>query len=73
MLVQVTSDDAITPPGPSRRAAERAPRGTLLEYDGGHFGIYVPPLFERAVADQIDFLRRHVPGVAARAADRVGA
>ena len=73
LLVQVTSDDAITPPGPSRRAAERAPSGTLLEYDGGHFDIYVPPLFERAVADQIDFLGRHVPGVEAPAADRVGA
>jgi pimeloyl-ACP methyl ester carboxylesterase len=69
LLVQVATDDAITPPEPSRKAAARAPHATLVEYEGGHFDIYVPPLFERAVADQIHFLDRHLTG--ARAADKV--
>ncbi|MDX6581373.1 MAG: uncharacterized protein QOI10_557 [Solirubrobacterales bacterium] len=58
LLVQVMSDDVVTPPGPARKAAERAPRGELIEYPGGHFDIYVGEPFERAVADQIDFLER---------------
>jgi fermentation-respiration switch protein FrsA (DUF1100 family) len=60
LLVQVMSDDVVTPPGPARKAAERAPRGELIEYPGGHFDIYVGEPFERAVADQIDFLERVV-------------
>jgi fermentation-respiration switch protein FrsA (DUF1100 family) len=60
LLVQVMSADAVTPPAPARRAAERAPRGELVEYEGGHFDVYVGEAFERAVADQIAFLERHL-------------
>jgi pimeloyl-ACP methyl ester carboxylesterase len=59
LLVQVASDDAVTPPGPARKVAERAPRGALLEYPGGHFAPYVEPLFERVIADQLAFLKRN--------------
>jgi dienelactone hydrolase len=59
-LVTVCERDAVTPPKPSVRAAKRAPRSELRSYDGGHFEIYVGGLFERAVADQIAFLRRHL-------------
>ncbi len=45
-------------PEPSRKAAERAPRGELLESPGGHFDIYVGEPFERAIADQLAFLER---------------
>ena len=40
--------------------AERAPAGELVEYGGdhGHFDIYRGELFERAVADQTEFLVR---------------
>ena len=58
LLVQVMGDDVVTPPGPARKAAERAPRGELIEYPGGHFDIYVGAPFDRAVADQIEFLDR---------------
>ncbi len=58
LLVQVMSDDAVTPPKPARIAAEAAPRGELIEYPGGHFEIYVGDTFERAVTDQIEFLGR---------------
>ena len=35
-----------------------SPRGELIEYPGGHFDVYVGEPFERAVADQIEFLGR---------------
>jgi hypothetical protein len=60
LLVQIATRDVVTPPEPARRAAARAPFGVLMEYDGGHFDIYRGELFERAVADQVRFLSRHV-------------
>jgi alpha-beta hydrolase superfamily lysophospholipase len=58
-LVCVADDDAITPPQPAIKAAMRAPRGELRRYAGGHFDLYGGELFERSVADQVDFLSRH--------------
>jgi pimeloyl-ACP methyl ester carboxylesterase len=60
LLVQTMDDDVVTPPGPAREAARRAPRGELVEYPGGHFEIYVGEPFERAVGDQLEFLDRHL-------------
>ena len=60
LLVQVMSADAVTPPGPARKVAERAPRGELVECEGGHFDIYVGEPFERGVAEQVAFLERHL-------------
>ena len=54
------SDDVVTPPAPARKAAAAAPRGELIEYPGGHFDIYVGEPFERAIADQLEFLDRHL-------------
>lgn len=60
ILLQVGTDDQITPPGPALKAAERAPRGELLTYPLSHFAIYRGQPFERAVGDQVEFLRHHV-------------
>jgi alpha-beta hydrolase superfamily lysophospholipase len=60
LLVCLATADAVTPPDAARRAAVRAPRGELREYPGGHFDIYVGETFERAVADQVGFLARHL-------------
>jgi fermentation-respiration switch protein FrsA (DUF1100 family) len=61
ILVQVCSDDAITPPAPAIEAAQRAPKGELITYAGiGHFDIYRGDHLDRAAADQIDFLNRHL-------------
>ena len=61
LLVQVASDDQVTPPGPAMEAARKAPKGELIAYAGlGHFQIYRGEPFERAVADQIEFLERHL-------------
>jgi fermentation-respiration switch protein FrsA (DUF1100 family) len=60
LLVQVGEHDAVTPSAPAVRAARRAPQGELITYPIGHFDIYVGEPFERAVADQIAFLERHL-------------
>ncbi|MEH3034720.1 MAG: hypothetical protein PGN07_12020 [Aeromicrobium erythreum] len=61
VLVQIVAQDAITPRAVAERAAARIRRSTVRVYDGGHFDPYVAPLFDRVVADQIEFLTRHVP------------
>jgi uncharacterized protein len=62
LLVQVAGDDAITPVEPAAAAARRAPRGELVTYPGiGHFDVYRGERFELAVADQLEFLARHLP------------
>lgn len=58
-LVQVASRDQTTPPGPAIAAAKAAPRAELIQYDLGHFDVYVPPAFERVITDQVEFLQRH--------------
>jgi fermentation-respiration switch protein FrsA (DUF1100 family) len=60
ILFQVGTEDHITPPKPTIAAAERAPRGELITYPLRHFDIYRGEAFERAVADQLEFLGRHL-------------
>lgn len=57
-LYLVFADDDVNPPKLGRRAAERAPRGELREYPGGHFAAFSNAIFKRVVADQVDFLNR---------------
>ncbi|WP_082934858.1 alpha/beta hydrolase [Mycolicibacterium mucogenicum] len=57
----ICEQDAVAPPGPTRKYAAQAPRGEIKLYDTGHFDIYVGEEFERNVTDQLDFLSRHVP------------
>lgn len=60
ILFAVAEDDAITPPPFVQAAADRAPHAEVRTYPGGHFDIYVGATFERAVADQVEFLGRHL-------------
>lgn len=60
-LVQIVSDDAITPRAVAEAAAAQIRDSTVKVYPGGHFDPYVEPLFETVIADQIDFLTQHVP------------
>jgi hypothetical protein len=55
------AEDTVAPVAASRRHARRAPRAEIRDYPCGHFDIYVGDAFERAVADYVDFLDRHVP------------
>jgi dienelactone hydrolase len=60
ILFALAEDDAITPTALARAAAGRAPNAEVHTYPGGHFDIYVGATFERAVADQLEFLTRHL-------------
>ena len=60
-LVCVGKADRVARPGPAIAAARRAPRGELRTYPGvDHFDVYDGPQHEALVADQIEFLRRHL-------------
>lgn len=59
ILYAIADDDVITPPEFAAAAAERAPRGEVRRYPGGHFDLYDGEGFERVVADQVAFLERH--------------
>lgn len=60
-LVCVGEADRVAKPGPAIAAAKRAPLGELRTYPGvDHFDVYDGPEYEAVVADQIDFLRRHL-------------
>jgi alpha-beta hydrolase superfamily lysophospholipase len=60
-LVCVGEADRVAKPGPAIAAAKRAPKGELRTYPGvDHFDIYDGAAHEAVVADEIDFLRRHL-------------
>jgi alpha-beta hydrolase superfamily lysophospholipase len=60
-LVCVGEADRVARPGPAIAAAHHAPRGELRTYPGvDHFDIYDGAEHEAVVADQLDFLRRHL-------------
>lgn len=61
ILFAVCDDDSVAPAGPTLRYARRAPRGEVIRYPVGHFAIYRGEPFERAIADQLAFLQRHLP------------
>lgn len=66
ILFCVSRTDTVTPPERTIAMAQRAPRGEIKLYDCGHFDFYLGEHFERAVADQTEFLTRHlVPHAAA--------
>jgi dienelactone hydrolase len=60
VLFCVCERDSVAPAGPTLRYAERAPRGEIKRYAVGHFDIYSGSAFELVVADQVDFLTRHL-------------
>lgn len=60
-LVCVGEADRVAKPGPAIAAARRAPKGELRTYPGvDHFDVYDGPAHEALVADQLDFLGRHL-------------
>jgi dienelactone hydrolase len=62
ILFCVADNDDLTAPGLVLRAADKAPHAEVKRYPIGHFDIYRGEWFERAVADQTEFLTRHLLG-----------
>lgn len=63
VLFCICDTDAVAPADVAARYAATAPRGEVKRYPVGHFDIYLGQPFEQAVADQSEFLTRHL-GVA---------
>jgi dienelactone hydrolase len=61
ILFCICENDTVAPSGPTRRYAATAPHGEIKLYPEGHFEIYVGDAFERVIADQLEFLSRHLP------------
>lgn len=59
-LVQIATRDQTTPVEPAERAAKKAPLATLTRYEADHFDVYLPPLFDTVVKEQLEFLQRHL-------------
>lgn len=60
VLFCVGDDDLVARPKVAVEAARQAPRGELRNYPIGHFDPYDGEPFERIVADQLEFLGRHL-------------
>jgi fermentation-respiration switch protein FrsA (DUF1100 family) len=61
LFVCIGEEDHVVPREAAERSAERAPRGELGVYPIDHFSGFLGEGFERVVADQIEFLARHLP------------
>ncbi len=63
VLFCVCDDDTVAPAAATVRFAGEARRSELKRYPVGHFDVYLGQAWERAVADQSEFLVRHLaPG-----------
>jgi fermentation-respiration switch protein FrsA (DUF1100 family) len=60
LLVCQSDREDLVDPRIAIRVAAAAPRGVLKRYDADHFTVYHPPLVEKIVADQIEFLTTHL-------------
>ena len=71
-LIQIMSDDAVTPAAVAIRTALRIPRATVHIHRGGHFDPYVEPMFPVIVLEQLAFLdaAAPLPGQAQRTSAR---
>lgn len=68
LLVCVAEQDAYASPSFAAKVAMHAPQGELKRYLVEHFEVYPQvnaAVFERVIADQIDFLRTHLQGTEA--------
>jgi uncharacterized protein len=60
ILFCVSTTDSVTPPEETLRYATTAPLGEIRQYEAGHFAFYLGDPFEALVADQLEFLTRHL-------------
>jgi pimeloyl-ACP methyl ester carboxylesterase len=61
ILIQIADRDSVAPAAAARAAAWRAKgRVEVREYACAHFDIYLGEWRERAISDQLHFLRRHL-------------
>lgn len=59
-LICACEKDTVAPYGATKKLADAAPNVELKSYPVGHFDIYLGEAFEQAVADQVEFLTKHL-------------
>jgi pimeloyl-ACP methyl ester carboxylesterase len=59
-LVCVSDRETLMDPRHAADIARQVPRGEARHYDADHFDVYHPPMLNRLLADQTDFLRTHL-------------
>lgn len=60
LLLCICDNENLMDPKIAVDAAKRAPKGVAIHYPSDHFQIYHSPIFECAIADQIEFLSEHL-------------
>jgi dienelactone hydrolase len=60
LLVCLADRDQDIPVDWAQAVVARAPKGQVRRYPGSHFGLYHGALYERVVADQLQFLTAHL-------------
>jgi dienelactone hydrolase len=60
ILFCICEHDSVTPPEETLAYARTAPQAEIKSYAAGHFDIYLGEPFESVVADQTEFLVRHL-------------
>ncbi|MBP1468112.1 alpha/beta hydrolase [Candidatus Chloroploca sp. M-50] len=60
ILYIAAEQDRIAPARFVYDTARHAPHAELKRYPGGHFDVFVPPLWDEVVAVQVEFLERHL-------------
>ncbi|CCU73002.1 MULTISPECIES: alpha/beta hydrolase [Thalassolituus] len=60
-LIIACLKDTVAPVKPTLKYAKQLAQGKLVEFDTGHFDIYVGEWFEQTVAVQIAWLKQHFP------------
>lgn len=60
LLVCACDRENLIDPAIVERVAATAPRALVKHYDADHFTVYHPPVVDRIVADQLDFLTAHL-------------
>ncbi|PDV96725.1 alpha/beta hydrolase [Candidatus Chloroploca asiatica] len=60
ILYIAAEQDRIAPAQFVYDTARHAPHAELKRYPGGHFDVFVPPLWDEVVTAQVEFLERHL-------------
>ena len=63
ILVIVANRDGTTPAKQSLAVARRADRAEVVQFDAGHFDVYLEPILSRSLARQIAFLQQQGPKI----------
>jgi fermentation-respiration switch protein FrsA (DUF1100 family) len=60
ILFAIAENDSLAPAAPTHAIAKRVARAEVKSYPNGHFDYYSGAGFEQIVADELDFLTRHL-------------